>query len=312
MNDYRVIINPAAGGGTGARSVPEIKRLLANQGLRFDCVQTEYPGHATELAERAAAEGYGVVVAAGGDGTANEVLNGLMAAKLAGKEVPALGILGVGRGNDFGYGVGVPRELGEACSVLAGGHRRTIDVGRVIGGRFPQGRYFGNCVGVGFDAIGTIEANKLPRMGGFLTYFVAVLKTIFLYYRAPLTRIEFDGETITQPSLMVSVMNGQRLGGSFLMAPEGSASDGLFDLCIAGQVSRLRMFALIPHFLRGTQATQKAITTARAARVSIAALEGSLPAQTDGEILCVDGEHLDIELLPRQVSVVCRPGRAVA
>ncbi len=305
MKQYRVIANPAARRGAAAAAIPRIERQLSKRGLSFDIVLTQRPGHAIGLAYEAAAAGYEVVVAAGGDGTANEVLNGLMTAKQAGKGRPAIGLLGVGRGNDFAHGVGVPATLEEATDVLAEDHRRVIDVGRVAGGRFPEGRYFGNCVGVGFDAVGTIEANKLPNLGGFLTYFAAVLKTIFLYYEAPLTRIDYDGETVCQPSLMVSVMNGQRLGGGFLMAPDGKPDDGLFDLCIAGEVSRARMFALIPHFLRGTQATQEQIKAVQASRVSITALEGSLPAQTDGEILCVDGQHLDIELLPRQIEVVC-------
>ena len=309
-NRYCVIANPAAHAGAAARAIPDVELLLVQHGLHCDLVVTTRPDQAADVAWQAAIDGYDVVVAAGGDGTANEVLNGLMTAKLAGKGAPAMGILGIGRGNDFGHGVGIPSGLAEACSVLANDYQRLIDVGRVVGGRFPEGRYFGNCVGVGFDAIGTIEANKLPRMGGFLTYFVAVLKTIFLYYQAPLVRIEYDGQTITQPSLMVSIMNGQRLGGGFLMAPDGQPDDGLFDLCIAGEVSRARMFALIPHFLRGTQATQEAISTARASRVSITALEGALPAQMDGEILCVDGDHLDIEMLPRQISVVCRRSEA--
>ena len=106
---------------------------------------------------------------------------------------------------------------------------------------------------------------------------------------------------------MISIMNGRRLGGGFLMAPDAKPDDGLFDLCIAHEVSRARMFSLIPHFLRGTQATQEPITTGQAAHISITAVEGALPAQTDGEILCVDGQHLEIELLPRQIGVLYQP-----
>jgi YegS/Rv2252/BmrU family lipid kinase len=308
---YKLIANPAAGGGAGARAIPRIERLLAKHGLDFDIVRTERPWHGAELAREAAAAGYDVLVAAGGDGTSNEVINGLMAAQQAGQRAPALGVLCIGRGNDFAYGVGVPHDLELGCQALAEGHRRAIDVGRVAGGMYPRGRYFGNCVGVGFDAIGSIEAAKLPRLGGFLSYLIAVLKTIFLYYRAPLTTVKYDEQTLTQPSLLVSIMNGQRLGGGFVMAPDAQPDDGLFDLCIAHEVSRARMFALIPHFLRGTQATQEPITTGRAARISITALEGALPAQTDGEILCIDGQQLEIELLPRQIEVICQPPGSV-
>ena len=305
MKKYKVIANPTAGRGAGERAIPQIERLLTQYSLDFDIVCTKRPWHAAELAREAVIAEYDVIVVVGGDGTANEVINGLMEAKQAGRRSSAMGVLGVGRGNDFAHAVGVPYDLELACQALAEDHRRMIDVGRVTGGLYPQGRYFGNCVGVGFDAIGTIEAAKLPRLGGFLSYFVAVLKTIFLYYKAPLTTIEYDGQMLTQPSLLISIMNGRRLGGGFMMAPDAEPDDGLFDLCIAGQVSRARMFTLIPHFLRGTQATQDSITTKRAARISVTAIEGSLPAQTDGEILCIDGQHLEIELLSRQIEVIC-------
>ncbi len=308
QQEHEIIVNPVAGSGAGARALPRIERLLADHGLPFTLVMTSSPGHAVALARGAALQGK-VVVAAGGDGTANEVINGLMEARPPGGPRPVLGVLGVGRGSDFAHGVGVPQDLAEACRVLVEGYRRPIDLGRVVVGRYPQGRFFGNCVGVGFDAIGTIEVAKLPRLGGFLSFFVAVLKTIFLYYRAPLTTIVYDGQTLTQPSLMISVMNGRRLGGGFWMAPDARPDDGLFDLCIAREMSRARMFRLIPHFLRGTQATQEPITTGQAARISIAAVEGSLPAHADGEILCVEGDRLEIELLPRQIEVICqRPG----
>jgi YegS/Rv2252/BmrU family lipid kinase len=305
MTRYKIIANPVAGQGAGARAIPRIEQLLRQRGLDFELVRTERRWHAAELAREAAVTGWDVVVAAGGDGTANEVVNGLMIAGQEGHRDCALGVLGVGRGNDLSYGVGVPHDLESACQVLAEGHRRAIDVGRVIGGLYPQGRYFCNCVGVGFDAIGTIEVAKMPRLGGFLSFFVAVLKTVLLYYRAPLVAVEYDGQVLTQPSLMVSIMNGRRLGGGFMMAPQAEPDDGLFDLCMVREVSRARMFGLIPHFLRGTQATQEPVTTGQAARITIAAVEGSLPAQTDGEILCVDGQRLEIELLPRQIEVLC-------
>jgi YegS/Rv2252/BmrU family lipid kinase len=247
------------------------------------------------------------VVAVGGDGTANEVLNGLMRAKQAGTAVCAMGVLCVGRGNDFAYGVGISPDLEAGCRALAQGHRRPIDVGRVIGGLYPQGRYFGNGIGIGFDAVVGFEAVKMAWLSGFPSYLVAVLKTVFLYYQAPLVTIKYDGRTITQPSLMISIMNGRRMGGGFMMAPEGQPDDGLFDLCIAREVSRARIFGLIPHFLRGTQATQEPIQTGRTRRIVVTAVEGVLPAHADGETLCTDGQRLELELLPRQIEVIYQP-----
>ena len=304
MLRYKIIVNPAAGRGDGDRAIPQIERLLRGYGLDFDLVRTERPWHAADLAQEAVAAGYDSVVAVGGDGTANEMLNGLMRAKQAGAGACAMGMLCVCRGNDFAYGVGIPTDLEAGCQALAQGHRRTIDVGRVVGGLYPQGRYFGNGIGIGFDAVVGFEAVKMTWLHGFLSYLVAVLKTVFLYYKAPLTTIEYDGQTITQPSLMISVMNGRRMGGGFMMAPQGQPDDSLFDLCIAREVSRARIFGLIPHFLRGTQATQEPIRTERARRVVVTAVEGVLPAHADGETLCTDGRRLELKLLPRQIEVI--------
>lgn len=308
MKRYKVILNPVAGHGNGLRSLPIVKQNLSNHGLDYDLVLSECAGHAIDLARQAALDGFAVVVAAGGDGTVNEVINGLMAVKLAGAQPPALGVFCVGRGNDFANSMDIPVGLDQACQALADDRRRTIDIGRVSGGKVPQGRYFGNCVGIGFDAIGTIEAAKLPRWGGFASFLVAILKTIFLYNHAPLADIEFNNQTITQRSLMISIMNGRRIGGGgFIMAPDSQPDDGLLDLCIAEQMSSWAVLRMVPYFMKGTQVTQKTIKTGRTARVTVTAQDGPLPAHMDGEIICTDDRHLDVELLPRQLEIVYKP-----
>ena len=309
MNRYRIIVNPVSGRGTGERAIPRIEQLLGQHGLRFDLVCTERPWHAAELAEQAANDGYDVVVAAGGDGTANEVLNGLMRAKANGAaDGVAMGVLCVGRGNDFAFGAGAPFDLEDGCRALAEDRRHVIDVGRVIGGKYPDGRYFGNGVGIGFDAVVGFEALKLKRLSGFPSYIVAALKTVFLYYKAPLLRIECDDRTVTQPSLMVSVMNGRRMGGGFMMAPESSTDDGLFDVCMVEHVSRARVFPLILRFMQGTQGTHSAVTNVRTTQVAVTAERGVLPAHADGETLSIDAVRLTMEIAPRQLAVIRTAG----
>ena len=314
MKKYKVILNPVAGHGNGLRVMPALEQLLAGCGLDYDLVQSERSGHAIQLARQAALDGCEVVVAAGGDGTVNEVINGLMAARQNGGPRAALGVLCVGRGNDFANSMAIPVAMEPAVRALAAGCRRPIDIGRVSGGSLPllgpipQGRYFGNCVGIGFDAIGTIEAAKLPRWGGFASFLVAILKTIFLYNHAPLADIQFNGKTITQRSLMISIMNGKRIGGGgFIMAPDSLPDDGLLDLCIAEQMSSFAILGMVPHFMKGTQATQASIKTGRTGRVTVTAQDGPLPAQTDGEIICTKGRQLDVELLPRQIEIIYQP-----
>jgi diacylglycerol kinase (ATP) len=310
MSKICIIANPAAAGGSARKKIPDLQRLIAESGLDADMLITERRGHGIELARQAAVNGSLIVVAAGGDGTLNEVINGLMLARSSptvqntAAQNPALGVLCIGRGNDFAGSIGLATDLEGGFQALVNGKRRRVDIGRVYGGFFPEGRYFGNCVGVGFDAMTTIQVSRMPRMGGFLSFLIAVLKTIFLYYKGPTVTIEYDDQTLTLPTLLVSVMNGRRLGGGFWLAPTALPDDGLFDLCIAHQMSRLEIFRMIPRFMKGTQGSHPAIKTGQAKHILITAQKGSLPAQTDGEILCVDGQRLEIELLPGELEVV--------
>jgi YegS/Rv2252/BmrU family lipid kinase len=304
MVRHKIIVNPISGRGEGKADIPRAEALLRTLGIPFDLVCTERPMHAVTLARAAAAEGYGVVVAMGGDGTANEVLNGLIQARLAGEGTAAMGIIAVGQGNDFADGIGVPHGLEASCRVLAAGRRRRIDAGKVTGELFPEGRFFGNGIGIGFDAVVGLEAAKLTWLSGFPCYLVAALKTIFLYYHAPLLRITYDGGALEQPSLMVSVMNGRRMGGAFHMTPQSKNDDGRFTVCLAGEVSRLGIFLLIPRFIRGNQAGHPAIRFFDTARLSVRALRGSLTAHADGETLCTEGESLAAEMLPQAIEVV--------
>jgi diacylglycerol kinase (ATP) len=307
MPRYQIILNPTSGRGAGQAALPAIKSYLDIKGLTYDIVLTERPGHAIELAQAAVKAGYDMIIGAGGDGTANEIINGLMQAQKAGLPPAVMGMLAVGRGNDFAFGMNIPVGLDPGLQTLTTGHQVKIDVGLVTGGDFPQGRYFGNGVGIGFDAVVGFEALKLTWLSGFPSYIVAALKTIFLYYHAPTIRLDYDGHSENLSALMVSIMNGRRMGGGFMMAPESSNIDGLLDLCIARQVSRGRIFALIPHFMKGDQATQKSISTARAKQVAVTAIQGSLPVHADGETICTAGASLTIELLPAQLNLICQP-----
>jgi len=304
MTRYRIILNPISGRGSGGRLRSTIEETLTKYSLEFDLIETTHPWNAVDVARTAAVDGYDVVVAAGGDGTANEVLNGLMQATQAGEGKAALGFICVGQGNDYAYGVGVTPDLEEAVRILHADHRRVIDVGFSTGGDYPEGRYFGNGVGIGFDAVVGFEALKLKPLHGFLSYLLAALKTILVFHRGPRLKIEYNGKELDQNSLMVSVMNGQRLGGGFMMAPEGEIDDGKFNLSIVDQVSRIRIASLIPYFIKGTHATQPEVKTDQTNRIVVTALQGVIPAHADGETLCTNGKKLTLEILPKQLEVI--------
>lgn len=302
----KVIYNPAAGKGSAGKKLPSVEALLKERGFAYDLALTVGPGHAQTLAGQAAEEGRDLVIAAGGDGTVNEVINGLMEARTNGRGRPALGVLPVGRGNDFAFGVGIPQDTRQACDTLVANQRRAIDIGRVTGGDYPGGRYFGNGIGLGFDTVVGFEAAKIRYLQGAASYLAALVKTIFLYARAPVYEVDIDGQIERRPFLMVSVMNGRRMGGAFLMAPDGHPGDGSFDLCLAGSVSQARILPLALKFLSGQQGGHPAVRMQRGRQVRIRALDGTIPAHADGETLCAAGLSLAVELAEGALQVVAR------
>jgi len=301
---YLVIVNPTSGRGFAGKNIPQIEAFLTSHHLDYELVLTERPWHAAELAEKGARENYDVIVVASGDGTANEALNGLMKAREAGFNHTALALLPVGTGNDFAYGMGVRGTLEENIALLAKNTRRWMDIGKVNGGDYPDGRYFGNGVGIGFDAYVGFVAADIRWTRGLLAYLLAALETIFIYFKAPTVRIEYEDKTLEQEALMVSIMNGQRMGGGFFMAPDGLPYDNTFDLCIAGAPGKFRVLQLLPTFMNGTQATQPEIRMDRAQKVTVTALKGTLPAHCDGETLCKEGQSLSLELVPHALEFI--------
>ena len=306
MHKYCLIVNPLAGKGSALKAIPEIESLLNGLGLDYDIILTEYPGHAIQLAKDAGSNGYQTVVAVGGDGTANEVINGLMQDVEAGNLSANLAVLPVGRGNDFAFGMGVPQDLEEACKALAEAKTRKIDIGLVKGGDYPDGRYFGNGVGIGFDTIVGFEAAKLPNfISGIPAYLIAAVKTIFLYFRAPLLAGGMDNEVIEQTCLLVSLMNGRRMGGSFMFAPESEQDDGLLNLCIVEGISRGEVLKVFPKVMSGTQGEHPAVKMPLSQKVKITALSGSLPVHADGETICEAGSALEVTILKQQLQMIC-------
>ena len=301
---YFVIVNPICGRGYGEKAIPFIEEHLRSANVEFTLVRTERIWHAAELAEKAAHEGYDVIVCASGDGTINEALNGLMKARKDGFDKTAFGVISIGTGNDFSGGMGIPTDLEHSLKALLSNQRKKIDLGFVTGGDFPEGRYFGNGIGIGFDAAVGTAASKVRWTRGLPAYLIGVIATVFLYYTPPKVSIMVDEEEIIQRSLMISVMNGKRMGGGFQMAPTSRVDDGVFDLCICETASKMRIFGLIPYFLKGNQEGQPEIKMRQAKKVIVNVLDGDFPAHADGEMLCYNGSHLEMQLLPSILEII--------
>ncbi|MBE0699095.1 MAG: hypothetical protein IH586_19420, partial [Anaerolineaceae bacterium] len=156
----------------------------------------------------------------------------------------------------------------------------------------------------GFDTVVGFEAAKIRWLHGAASYFAALIKTIFLYHHAPVYEVIYDGVIEQQPFLMVSIMNGQRMGGAFMMAPQSNPGDGSFDLCLAGNVPQLSILPVALKFINGTQAEHPAVKIVRAREVNIQAITGSIPGHADGETLCTAGNMLSVRLCPGALNVI--------
>lgn len=294
MSRHLVVLNPAAGRGRARREWPRLADRLRGAGFDFDFVETRAPGEGSLLAERAGHD-YAFVVAAGGDGTVHEVVNGLMRAGGA----AALGVLPLGSGDDFVKLL----SAGDAFERLARGMTQALDVGRIRCGGAT--RWFANGMDIGF---GAHAARNLTKVPGFLTglgaYLGALVLTMVRYPRLEITLQLDDGPAQAHSTSLTAVMNGCSFGGSFRVCPEARADDGQLDLLIARGCSRLDILALVPKIMRGAHAGDPRLRLARARRVCIDSSEPLL-VETDGEIAFEDARRLEIEVLPGQLRVLC-------
>jgi YegS/Rv2252/BmrU family lipid kinase len=280
---------------------------MRESGRGFEILPTDGPGHALEIARSLPLDEGDAVVAAGGDGTCNEVVNGLLSRPPSPFGPPLLGIIPIGRGNDFAFTPGIPGDLGGALRVLVDGGERPLDAGFVRGGLFPDGRYFVNGVGIGFDAKVGFMAAKMRIKSG-LSYALAALGVLARNEPSPVLRISGDGRETTLPAVLVSVVNGRRMGGIFLMGPAAAIDDGLLDLCVVRHQSRRsRLLGIVLRYTKGTQGECVGVTMERTARVSLLAIEGGMAAHCDGETVCVDGKELEISCVPGALRLIA-PG----
>lgn len=301
MTSAKIILNPKAGRGYGGRSEPRIRRYLDALELEYELVRTRAPQHAIELAAQAQGEGFDLVVAAGGDGTAHEVMLGLVEAAGEGVAGP-MGVLPIGSGSDFANTIGLPKDLEACCRRLVKGRRKVVDLGKVELDGQDKG-FFDNTLGIGFDAVVTKESQTVPLVRGIALYLPVILKTIFLTLRIPRLTIRWDDERLEMPALMVVVANGPREGGGFLVAPDATPDDGFFDLCMVREISRPAMLAMIPHFMKGTHVDQDPVRMARTRRVEFESPD-PLVVHVDGEMLTTEGHRLVCEVVPGRLEVI--------
>lgn len=297
----KVIVNPVAGAHSTHRKWPLISQRLREVGLSFDHEYTEGVGHAIELARAAASDGYRYLVAVGGDGTVNEVANGILSS--TNLKRTTLGVVSTGTGGDFVRSLGIPRDYASACSLLTSQRRLLIDVGVVeyMKDGKTERRFFVNGAGVGFDAEVVKATESLPKyFGGTVPYIGGLLRSLIGFKNK--TVVLRVGERVeTKRILSIVVSNGCYFGGGMRVAPQAELGDGLLDVMTVDDMGKFELLKAFPTIYKGTHITHPKVRMEKATHITIESSERVL-LHADGELL---GEiPASFWLMPAALSIV--------
>lgn len=279
----KLIVNPSAGrGGVKKRVVYTIEQALKRMGVEFSISYTEAHGMARDLAASAVEKGFGLIVACGGDGTVNEVLNGMVDSDAV------LGIIPCGRGNDLALSLGIPRRVERACMLLREGYVSLIDIGRI------NGRYFANSVGIGFDGHVAWEAQRVR------SYLCGILCAM-ARYRPQEASLELNGMRFRDRFMLIAIGNGKSAGGGYYLTPDAELNDGLLDLCAIEDIPSWRLLINLPRALRGTHIELPYVRYYKTERIDVVC-KNPILAHVDGEV--IQETAYRIEVLPRRLRVL--------
>ena len=284
MTYASVIVNPAAGAGKTITKWPQIKHTLNDVGLHFKDSVTEAPGHAVELAKSAAKEGCDMVIAVGGDGTLNEVVNGLYEAGSLNDVM--LGIVSTGTGADYVRTVGTPTDYEKACRCFVKPKRLVTDIGVVeyVKNNAFIKRAFVNFAGIGFDAeIVKATTQSYKALGSVPAYIMGMLSTLLVYKNRDVA-MDFDGVNCNRRICSVIMSHGRYGGGGMLVAPNADPADGLLEVTVIDNITKLDLLWSFPRIYKGTHLTHPKVSVRKAREVTLRPSQ-PMPLQADGEYL---------------------------
>jgi len=300
-----VVINPVSANGSTGKKWPEIAASLKRNGISFVHRFTDFPGHATDITSSYLRDGHDLIIAVGGDGTFNEVVNGFFEEN--GKPInsgAALGLVSGGTGRDFIRTLGIPTDHDEAVRHIAVSGLRPVDLGKITYVNcegVPEKRYFINVAGLGLDGATAERVNRTSKaLGGFISFLWATIATIVLY-RNQRMNIVVDGKQICDEPITVVVFgNGRYFGSGMCIAPNALVDDGLLDIVILRDLSKLNLLVSLPRVYKGTHLSHPRVTSLRGEKIVVA---------SDGNaLLDLDGEQpgrapVEIEIMPHAINL---------
>ena len=295
MHRYFVIVNPVAGHGRCNTLFPEIRKELTRRGIDFDFHYTNEPLEAPDVAKMVIEEGFTDIVAMGGDGTVNEVVNGMMDVS---SDLP-LAIIPAGNGNDFARMNGIPLDPIAAIDLLLGGRESLIDLGHV-----DHDRYFVNGLGIGIDAQVARDVLLAKHSYGTTAYLLAAVQQVLRFKPFPVTLASGDWQCDFS-CISLGIANGKFVGGGFKMTPKAEVADGLLDVCVIEDMSRWKRLLSIPKARSGKHLSLPEVAHQQLENVEIST-SVRLVAHIDGEPYRLPESTFQISVCPQALRLVAR------
>jgi diacylglycerol kinase (ATP) len=297
-----IIFNPSANHGRAKELEKTIHGMVKDYGgLDWEC--TVVIGETEEIAFRATHSDYKHLIAIGGDGTTQEIVNGLMTVPK--EKRPSLGIVPIGSGNDFAGSLGISKDYVSALISALTGTAHSVDIG-LLQTNTGTKRYWVNVVGIGFDAVVDIRTRKMVFFTGFWLYLAAAIQTILRNHTPYHFSGTLNGKKFERKLLMLIISNGKREGGGFKIAPRARQDDGELNYVGVNVISRPRMLFTLPYFLNGTQDQLSYVETGKLKKLEINA-DHPMQIHADGEIIAgFDSRitRLTIQVVPSAIHVI--------
>lgn len=286
--EWFVIVNPNAGKRKGEKDWLEIAALLTEAGIKFTNVFTEHRGHAVILTRKYIENGYRNIIVVGGDGTLNEVVNGIFTQAHIPTENVRLAMIPVGTGNDWCRMFNIPGDYKQAIQLITNNKIFIQDTGTIkyISSKGVEKiRYFINMAGMGFDAMVAKKTNKQKELGKSnpMSYVVNILSSLFLYTSTKVT-IMLDKEKIASDIFSMSVGICQYNGGGMKQAPGALPDDGLFDMTLIKPIGKFKIIRNIIKLFDGSFTKLPEVSTFRSSKIIIHS-EPPMFMEADGESL---------------------------
>ncbi len=306
---WLVVVNPMASVGKSGKDWPVIRQKLVDAGIDFDDILTEYPRHAIEIVRNAIVEkGYRKFISVGGDGTNNEVINGIFTQDVVPTNDITMATIPIGTGNDWRRTFNIPLEYDDVIEIIKTGNVFVHDIGKLTyyNDGDPKTRYFLNAAGTGLDEMVCSSTNLMKQQGkgGTIRYLISVVKCLFKY-KITHVQVTMDDEMVFDDNILsLSVGNCRYNGGGMMMMPNAIPDDGLLDVTVIRKVSIFKFAANVKNIYDGSFIHKiKEVQTFRGKKIRIVSIPPhSLMVETEGENL--NNSPFDFEILPKAINVI--------